>query len=318
MPCGPSPAMSLAAESLPQAISECMESLIEAGRETADSDSDSSCSSLETWDCDSDTGPENSEASIRGMDSLDAELEQSGGAIKRRRLAGATDCSRSGNACRPRSVQQAIASEVNFIIFDWDDTLMPSTWLQQQGLAITPGSALPSDEQKEELHRVSRCVIRTLRRAKRLGHVMILTNAEKGWVELACSKFLPEVAPLLEGVKILSARSTFEQATVVSPLSPLLWKRQAFSREIAAFLQRPTKYATPDCQKHMISVGDSMQERTALMESTVDQDCWAKSLKLLERPSPAHLVKQHRLLCSCLRSFIDYEGSLDLCLQVPS
>merc|ERR1719181_518468 len=129
----------------------------------------------------------------------------------------------------------------------------------------------------------------TLRRAKRLGQVMIVTNGEKGWVELSCSKFVPKVAPLLEGIKIVSARSAYGH---MQPLSPLHWKRMAFRKEIALFFEVPTMLSELDCQKNIASIGDSMQERTALMEATADRDCWTKSLKLRERPSPEQLVNQ--------------------------
>merc|ERR1712070_411570 len=85
-----------------------------------------------------------------------------------------------------------------------------------------------------ELNMVARHVIKTLRRARRLGHVIIVTNAEKGWVELTCAKFLPEVFPHLEGIKVISARSAFEH---VQPPSPVQWKWLTFHQEIAAFYQ---------------------------------------------------------------------------------
>jgi len=287
-----------------------LESLLEADTEAVDSEN-SSFSTLTSWDSDS---GESGEASVEDdAASSEEEVCQSGGDSKRRRLASAKDCSRSGLPSFPAAAHRAAPSEASLIILDWDDTLFPSTWLQQQGLQIVVGSAMPSDEQKALLRRVARYVIRTLRRAKHLGHVTIVTNAEKGWVELSCSKFLPEVFPLLEGIKVLSARSTFEHA---QPQSPVHWKCLAFRREITAFFQAP-RFVEAGCQKNMISVGDSMQERVALHEATAGRDCWTKSLKFEERPSPEQLMKQHKLLTACLRPFVAFEGSLDLCMQCP-
>lgn len=312
MPAGPSPAERLAAESLPRAITECMESLMqEVNKELSDDDSDSSCAFLASCHSDSETdlGPEPGDSSPEETTS-EGRIAQSG---KRQRLLGAKDCSRSEQSCA-RQAAQAAAAEVNMIILDWDDTICPSTWLNQSGLTIAADSPLPNDEQKAQLRRIGQCAIKFLRRAKHLGHVIIVTNAEKGWVELSCCKFLPEVFPHLEGVKVLSARSTFEPSTVVSAMSPILWKRQAFDLEIDAFLKTRAMYSEPGRQKSMISIGDSMQERTALLEATADRECFTKSLKLLERPTPEQLARQHEVLRSCLRQFVDYEGSLDLCL----
>jgi hypothetical protein len=244
--------------------------------------------------------------------SFEAESALSGGDSKRRRVDKKIGQPRTGllDPAAAHRVQDTL------IIFDWDDTLCPSTWLQMQGLQITPGSPIPTQEQKADLGKVARCVIRTLRRAKRLGHVIIVTNGERGWVELSCGKFLPEVGPLLEGIKVVSANSMFKHTR---PQSPVHWKRLAFRAEITSFCQARQMFADTGCQKHMVSVGDSMQERTALMEAMeVRNDCWGKSMKLLERPSPDQLVKQHELLRNCLRPFVEYEGSLDMCLEVPS
>jgi len=57
-----------------------------------------------------------------------------------------------------------------------------------------------------------------------VGHVIIVTNAERGWVELSCSTFLPNVLKVLRNCKVISARSTFEP---YYPQSAIEWKRRA-------------------------------------------------------------------------------------------
>lgn len=283
---------------------------------------ESECSSLASCDSDSeaDFSPEQGEAGIDGDVASEEEEEEEasppGGDRKRRRLVGAKDYSCSDQSILPAATRRAAMSEVTLIILDWDDTLLPSTWLQQQGLQIAAGSAMPNEEQKALLQRLARRVIRILRSTKQLGQVTIVTNAEKGWVELSCSKFLPEVLPLLEGIKIMSARSTFEHAHPQS--TPMHWKRLAFRSEIAAFFHASAVGCVEDNWKNMISVGDSMQERTALLEATQGRDCWSKSLKFVERPSPEQLMRQQRLLGACLRYLVDFEGSLDLCLDAQN
>jgi len=315
MPRGPAPS-AVVAEHAPATTARGMEKLEQQALELGDDGSASSSSTRDT-SAETDHGHE-----------LDATFEDEETALemeghlpivsrKRRRLARAKDSYRSDPPFLPVAVHQAVAPEVTLIILDWDDTLLPSTWLQSQGLQIAPDSALPSEEQKAELSKVARCVIQTLRIAKRLGHVTVITNGEKGWVELSCCKFLPEVAPLLEGFKISSARFAFEHE---QPQSPIHWKRMAFRKEIGAFLGMVSELPCAGCQSchaNMVSVGDSMSERVALMEATEGRDCWTKSLKLVERPSPEQLIKQHELLSNCLRPFVDHEGSLDLCLEVP-
>jgi hypothetical protein len=240
------------------------------------------------------------------------EAHAPGGDRKRRRLARAKDHGCSGYSILRAAAHRAATTEATLIILDWDDTLLPSTWLQQNQLQIVAESPAPNEEQKAMLRKVARSAIKILLSAKQLGQVTIVTNAEKGWVELSCSKFLPEIFPLLEGIKIFSARSTFEHS---QPQNPIHWKRLAFRKEINTFLQASSP-SSEVCRKNLISVGDSMSERTALLEATEGRDCWRKSLKFIERPSPEHLMRQQKLLNACLEPLVDFEGSLDLCLQV--
>merc|ERR1719199_1024886 len=123
---------------------------------------------------------------------------------------------------RPFSLEETI------LIFDWDDTILPSAWVQSQGLRLDEESKV-SREQRLQLNEVANSVMETLRRAKQLGTVVLVTNAERGWIELSCQKFLPTLYPSLESVKLLSARTTYETASLISPLD---WKLCAFASEI--------------------------------------------------------------------------------------
>jgi hypothetical protein len=274
-----------------------------------------SSSSFDSRDSDSETAADSEPRIAFDETGIEEQVDFSCMDSKRRRLDEIDDYFRLGPPHWPAAARRAAASEGTLIVLDWDDTLLPSTWLLQQGLTIAANSPLPSEEQRRDLRTAARCVIRVLRRAKRLGHVIIVTNAEKGWVELSSRKFLPEVSPLLEGIMITSARSTFEPA---HPESPLQWKRLAFQRHIGEFFQTTSRYTGTEARKNMISVGDSRQERAALFAATQGRDCWTKSLKLMERPSMEQFVKQHDMLHACLRPFADFRGTLDLCLQVPS
>lgn len=64
-------------------------------------------------------------------------------------------------------------------------------------------------------------MIALLERALRCGLVVIITNAETGWVELSCRRFLPRCLPLVSSIRVVSARSTFE---ALHPDSPSDWK----------------------------------------------------------------------------------------------
>jgi len=193
------------------------------------------------------------------------------------------------------------------IILDWDDTMVPTTWLQNQGL-LADGSE-PDREQRMDLGKATRYVERTLRKARQLGTVVVITNADVGWVHLSCRRYLPSLIPLMEGVKVLSARSTYEPWGVSSPLE---WKCLAFDEVIAPF---PAAAKTIDgkSKRCVVSVGDSKHERAALRHNTQGlADCQAKSVKFIQKPSLLQLVYQHDILSDMLKEVVEYEGNLDL------
>ena len=66
-------------------------------------------------------------------------------------------------------------------------------------------------------------VIRTLDVASTYGTVVLVTNAETGWIELSGRKFMPSLSDYLDTkcFKTVSARSTYEPLGVVSPFE---WK----------------------------------------------------------------------------------------------
>lgn len=201
-------------------------------------------------------------------------------------------------------------AEDTILIFDWDDTVLPSTWIQEQGLRLDEGSVV-SDEQEAILRGLSDRVAKTLSIAKCHGKVVLVTNAEHGWIELSCQKFMPSLLPALEDVKILSARSTYERQGVASPFE---WKYYAFEAEIGRFCK-----GTPaDRRKNVISFGDSAHEREALIRVNDRlENCCVKSLKFVERPSVEQLFKEHELIGGCFRHIVNHDGNLDLCIRCP-
>lgn len=218
------------------------------------------------------------------------------------------DCDEGESRASAPQRRARVASN-DLLLFDWDDTLLPSTYLQQQGLRLTEESR-PTEEQWAQLKELSLAALRTLSTAKRQGHVVLITNAERGWVELSCRKFSPWLLPALEGVKVLSARSEYEHQGIASPFE---WKYLAFENEIASW---NTYISSSPTIASIISIGDAGHERLALLRAAkYAPNCRAKSVKLVERPGPPQLMKQHELLGDCLRHIVRHEGNLDLCFK---
>lgn len=126
-----------------------------------------------------------------------------------------------------------VAPHPQVIIFDWDDTLLPSTFLtHQQGLRCSDTFPLPEDI-LDSLQKLENMVICTLSEASRRGKVVIVTNAEDGWIEFSAQRFMPNLLPFLfqNAIRVISARSSFEDEF---PDAPVEWKLQAFAQEVCS------------------------------------------------------------------------------------
>jgi len=211
-----------------------------------------------------------------------------------------------GEGVSPFSIEDTLT------IFDWDDTVLPTAWLTERGLVRFDAGSVMSDTDAAHLQELATNAVQTFEVAKRLGKVVIVTNGEFGWVELSCNRFLPSLFHCLAGVDILSARSTYEPKGVVSPFE---WKHLAFQNEIA----RHFGACPSEQRRNIISIGDSAHEREALIRTTeglAPESCFAKSLKLMERPCVEKLRQEHEILRECLQRTVRHEGNLDLVIQV--
>lgn len=165
-------------------------------------------------------------------------------------------------------------------IFDWDDTLLCTTFLNS-----CPGGRVPVVAQ-EQLRAIATSVKQMLEVSLTMGTTFIITNAMSGWVEHSAEKWIPEVIPVLQKVQIISARTKYEPDF---PDEVGQWK-------IQAFLDVQQRLDT-DMVTNLLSVGDSNFEMDAIhvMGSKFSQ-ALIKTVKLKQSPSPLELIKQLDLI----------------------
>jgi len=212
-------------------------------------------------------------------------------------------------------------NEDTVIFFDWDDTLIPSSFLAENGLRLDSPEEqliLYQDQLKDLEDRVK--TVLTL--AMQMGKVMIVTNAENGWVQLSAQKFLPGLTPFIEKLDVLSARSTYENMFD----SPLKWKYYAFQQQLSNILSEKKRFMDTgsdsiDCnimpQNNIISFGDSHVEREAIRAVCRSiPNATTKSVKFAERPSLEQLLRQIELVTKCFGYIHSHDGDLDLQLTV--
>ena len=99
------------------------------------------------------------------------------------------------------------------IIFDWDDTLIPTTFLlPYQNLIYQPLSRPLPQTIARRMAEIDQFSSKLLEISKQNGQVLIITNAAEGWVELSAQRFMPLTAKVLRSdVEIISARTRYER-----------------------------------------------------------------------------------------------------------
>lgn len=185
------------------------------------------------------------------------------------------------------------------LIFDWDDTLLCTSFLNVRGeqpmsVAVT-----------RCLQLIQEVVIRLLELAQRLGHTFIITNAMSGWVEYSAAKWCPQLLPVLQKVPVISARSNHERQF---PGEVNKWK-------ISAFLE-VQKQLDSQIITNLISLGDSNFEMEAVHVMGKEfAQAMIKTVKFREHPSPEELLKQLQLVEEKLERIVENAKNLKIGLE---
>ena len=198
---------------------------------------------------------------------------------------------RNGNDIRQSYLAKLISTQVwnpnmkpkqhnSIIIFDWDDTLLPTTFLTPGG--IFEENMKLSDVDKNIMSKLEESVLKLLTESVEKGNVYIITNAGKGWVEYSAKKFYPSIMTILSKIKIISARGEYEKAF---PGDSRQWK-------IEAFLNLKNT-VNMNLVTNIICIGDSLFEMEAgRILASKFSEAFIKTVKFKEAPKMDELIKQ--------------------------
>lgn len=173
----------------------------------------------------------------------------------------------------------------NIFIFDWDDTLMCTSY-------VAPTGVLNLDEMKPNdrttMKNLDQLVSNLLNKALDKGLVFIITNAAYGWIEYSAKKLYPISYEVLKKVKIVSARGMCEKKY---PGDYRQWKTKAFIETMKKSNINFLKTA------NIISFGDSIIELEALHKlKEIFADGYIKTIKFKENPQPLELIKELKII----------------------
>jgi hypothetical protein len=198
---------------------------------------------------------------------------------------------------------QQVPKHQTVLIFDWDDTLLCTHYLNRRhAWRLSSGD-------EECLRDIGNMVKQLLEKALNLGHhVCIITNAQKGWVEYSAAHYLPKLVPVLQRVRIISARSAFEK---YHPRDPDMWKMHAFSG-----VQRQLDFPVVT---NLISVGDQDWDINATKKIGQEfSEALIKTIKMQQNPSPDVLLKQLKLINEKFERLVLRGTSCEISLEPKS
>jgi len=237
------------------------------------------------------------------------------------------------------------------IIFDWDDTLFPTTELfQNWGLpSRAEESALELTlEQERVLNEWREALMGCLREACSLScRCLIVTNSQRPWVEDCVGRFVPELRPMLGrrtgGVKVVYAgehlRDSKRLISQCRNLRPVRYREpdvipertddemqeELTMAKYAAMKQETTAFYSQypgQSWKNILSIGDMPYEHDALQEVTFRRHSGpprehVRTKTIIEptEPSLSELTHRLRFLRAILPAYVRFDGDFDLHLH---
>jgi hypothetical protein len=172
----------------------------------------------------------------------------------------------------------------SIIIFDWDDTLMCTTYLTPNG-EFNRDTEIPEAD-LEQIAMLDYYAHQILSLAMNKGDCYIVTNACQEWIEYSSQRFFPLVFSIMHKIKVLSARERYHEKF---PEDYKLWKLFAF-QEICCLYDK-------SLLTNLICFGDALTDvEAAMFLATKFTNCRLKNVKFKENPTIKVLIKELNLI----------------------
>lgn len=192
-----------------------------------------------------------------------------------------------------------------FIIFDWDDTLFPTSYLQNEyGDAIRFYNMSEAD--RNQLRQVDDLIVRVFKIALEEANLSLITNANLVWLSHSAYEFLPRTYNFIFGkhsnISVLSARDKYGWRY---RSRMILWKYLAFDNYI-------NKHVRPKRRVEIISIGDAMFEHEAAFYAIRHRHgSTVKNVVLRRFPSIADITHEMMYLFHHLEDIIRVVSSME-------
>ena len=199
------------------------------------------------------------------------------------------------------NLNKEIIKNNTIFIFDWDDTLFFTTHINP---SKNTTFFYESKTEKRLMNKIEYYVAEILNKALSKGTVLIITNSSDGWVHSCAQFYYPNLLPILDQIKIISARELYQSQF---PTDPIMWKVKTFN-------DLKQKFNFEKCVvSNLICIGDDNSEIIAakkLGESY--ENCLVKTIKFRDKPNLTELIKQIILINEQILRVYNYPKSLTI------
>jgi len=188
------------------------------------------------------------------------------------------------------------------IIYDWDDTLFPTTFVLNKN-QLDQKELLLLEEQN----------IKILEKSRQLGRTIIITNASTQWIYNSSEQYMPNLYKYIKNtdIPIISAR---EYATARHIFDHEKWKDITFYNAIKTISQEPHNIPI----NNILSVGDAVYERNALhkygqfINNKQNYKTYIKTIKYIDNPTPFNMINEATSLLYNIEYHIQFKYDLDI------
>eukprot|EP00747_Dinoflagellata_sp_TGD_P099834 gnl/TRDRNA2_/TRDRNA2_167863_c1_seq2.p1 gnl/TRDRNA2_/TRDRNA2_167863_c1~~gnl/TRDRNA2_/TRDRNA2_167863_c1_seq2.p1 ORF type:complete len:398 (+),score=59.63 gnl/TRDRNA2_/TRDRNA2_167863_c1_seq2:145-1194(+) len=230
--------------------------------------------------------------------------------------------------CLPHQVPPA-RQEQAVLIYDWDDTLLPTTFLRNVVLPQTydkktgcPGPVPKSSDLYKVLARHA-CVVRdVLTASRKVGRVAIVTLSKRPWIYDSAERYLPglNMPELLKelDIPVYYASEHCNGGDMNAEYFTMCKQKAMFTCLSKIYLEEDL-----DCDVNALSIGDAAIEQEAIKEllsdwdptPVVDHGPLCKTVRLQEQPSLQQLSDELQLLMELLPTMVRHSESFDFYME---
>jgi phosphoglycolate phosphatase-like HAD superfamily hydrolase len=211
-----------------------------------------------------------------------------------------------------------VSRDSRAFIFDWDDTLFPTTWMLED-VGDSSHFDRPRLQRLPEVRRHYAKMVNLLSAASALGHVFIVTASQRAFVRNSCFVLFPEMVGVLEELNVTVLYSRNEEdprggndlagdKTVMFDMA--LRHQRPMPPQLSRFYRCEAEFPAGHNWNQVFVIGDATSDMAAGRAVLNELDVHQKLFKLKGLPTITQLTDQLDLLLSVLPHAANKDCSL--------